>query len=355
MDGSMRIAGRVRAWCWMAVALALFASTGAAAVYFWRGLDRPLPMSAQRVEVRIAGGASARSIARAIGAAGVDINELEFVALARASGATRSLRAGRYAIENGMSLRSVVQMIERGDILRDRLTILEGTTFRDLRAQLDAAPELQHQTAKLSDAELLRAIGAPESSPEGLFAPDTYVYDPDSSDLDLYRRAYRIQAERIEHAWDARAADLPYHNAYEALIMASLIEKETGQAAERRRVAAVFVNRQRLGMPLQTDPAVIYGLGDRFDGRLHRKDLDTDTPYNTYVRAGLPPTPIALPGRAAIEAALDPETTRDLYFVARGDGTSQFSATLAEHNRAVDQFQRAGTRPGAPPRRPATD
>jgi UPF0755 protein len=353
----MRIATAVRVGrrVIVTVALALCASAGAAAVYFWQSLDRPLPMSGPRVEVRIANGASARSIARAIRAGGVELNELEFIALARASGATRSLRAGRYAIENGMSLRDVVQMIQRGDILRERLTILEGTTFRELRTQLDATPELQHQTAKLSDAELLRAIGAPEARPEGLFAPDTYVFDPDSSDLDLYRRAYRMQAERIGHAWQARAAGLPYQNAYEALIMASLIEKETGQAGERRHVAAVFVNRQRLGMPLQTDPAVIYGLGDRFDGRLHRKDLDTDTPYNTYVRAGLPPTPIALPGQAAIEAALNPDSTRDLYFVARGDGTSQFSATLAEHQRAVDRFQRTGSKPAAQLRRPDGD
>jgi len=351
----MRIAGRVHAWRWMLAALTLCASAGLAAVYLWRSLDRPLPMSAQRAEVRIASGASARSIAHAIRAAGVDLNELEFVAMARASGATRSLRAGRYAIENGMSLRSVVQMIQRGDILRERLTVLEGTTFRDLRAQLDSTPELQHQTAKLSDAELLRAIGAPERSPEGLFAPDTYVFDPGSSDLDLYRRAYRMQVERIERAWDARAPDLPYHSAYEALIMASLIEKETGQADERRRVAAVFVNRQRRGMPLQTDPSVIYGLGEHFEGRLHRKDLDADTPYNTYVRTGLPPTPIDLPGLAAIEAALNPEVTRDLYFVARGDGTSQFSATLTEHQRAVDRFQRAGTKPGTQPRASNSD
>jgi UPF0755 protein len=216
-----------------------------------------------------------------------------------------------------------------------------------LRQQVDSAPELQHQTVKLGDSQLLQAIGATQKDPEGLFAPDTYVFDPGSSDLDLYRRAYRTQVERIARAWDARAPDLPYHDAYEALIMASLVEKETGQADERRRVAAVFVNRQRLRMPLQTDPSVVYGLGDRFDGRLHRKDLQSDTPYNTYLRTGLPPTPIALPGQASIEAALNPEATKDLYFVARGDGTSQFSATLAEHQRAVDRFQKTGARPAA--------
>jgi UPF0755 protein len=340
--------GLLRASLWAVLAAALVVSAGAAGLYwFWLGYERPLAMTQPRVEVRIANGASARSIAHAIRAAGVELNELEFIAAARASGATRSLRAGRYAIESGMSMRSVVEMIQRGDVLRERLTVLEGTTFRELRQQVDSAPELQHQTVKLGDSQLLQAIGATQKDPEGLFAPDTYVFDPGSSDLDLYRRAYRTQVERIARAWDARAPDLPYHDAYEALIMASLVEKETGQADERRRVAAVFVNRQRLRMPLQTDPSVVYGLGDRFDGRLHRKDLQSDTPYNTYLRTGLPPTPIALPGQASIEAALNPEATKDLYFVARGDGTSQFSATLAEHQRAVDRFQKTGARPAA--------
>ncbi len=352
----MRIRGLLRASLWAVLAAVVIVSGSAAGVYFWRGYERPLEMSQPRVEVRIANGASARAIARSIRAAGVELNELEFVAVARASGATHSLRAGRYAIENGMSMRSVVEMIQHGEVLRERLTVLEGTTFGELREQVNSAPELQHQTAKLSNAELLQAIGATQKDPEGLFAPDTYVFDPGSSDLDLYRRAYRMQTERIERAWGARAPDLPYNDAYEALIMASLVEKETGQAAERRRVAGVFVNRQRLGMPLQTDPSVVYGLGDRFDGRLHRKDLETDTPYNTYVRTGLPPTPIALPGQAAIEAALNPEVTKDLYFVARGDGTSQFSATLAEHQRAVDRFQKTGAKPAVPEaRRPIGD
>ena len=352
----MRIRDTLRASLWVLLAGVVIISAAAACVYLWRGYDRPFSMSQPQVEVRIANGASARTIAHAIRAAGVDINELEFIAVARASGATHSLRAGRYAIENGMSMRSLVEMIQRGEVVRERLTVLEGTTFRELREQFDSTSELQHQTAKLSNAELLRAIGASEKDPEGLFAPDTYVFDPGSSDLDLYRRAYRMQAERIARAWDARAPELPYHNSYEALIMASLIEKETGQAFERRRVAGVFVNRQRLRMPLQTDPSVIYGLGDRFGGRLHRKDLDTDGPYNTYLHAGLPPTPIALPGQAAIEAALNPEMTRELYFVARGDGTSEFSATLAEHQRAVDRFQKTGTKPAGPDaRRPPGD
>jgi len=348
------MAGALRAMRWTALAAVLLALAGSAALSLWRGFEHPLRMSSDRVEFRIANGASARTIARAIRAAGVDLNELEFIAVARATGATHTLRAGRYAIEGGMSMQSLVDMLKRGDVLRERLTIPEGTTFEELRAQLASVAELQHDTAKLSDAQLLRAIGAVENNPEGLFAPDTYPFDFGSSDLELYRRAYRLQAERVEHAWNARAPDLPYRNPYEALIMASIIEKETGQPDERRRVAGVFVNRQRRGMPLQTDPSVIYGLGDHFDGRLHRQDLDSYTPYNTYVRPGLPPTPIALPGRAAIEAALNPETTTALYFVARGDGTSEFSATLAQHNRAVDRFQRASAKPATPEARRST-
>ena len=339
----MRFGGLARALRWLGLASALLLAAGAAGLYFWRGFELALPMRGDRVEVRIANGASARTIAHAIRAAGVDLNELEFVAAARASGATHSLRAGRYEIENGMSMRDVIAMIKRGEVLREELTVLEGTTFRELREQLEATAELRHETSRLTDAQLLEAVGAAEKDPEGLFAPDTYVFDPGSSDMDLYRRAYQTQAERLARAWYARASGLPYQNAYEALIMASLIEKETGRADERRRVAAVFVNRQHLKMPLQTDPSVVYGLGDRFDGRLHRKDLEADTPYNTYLRTGLPPTPIALPGLASIDAALNPESTHDLYFVARGDGTSQFSTNFAEHQRAVDRFVRASS------------
>ena len=192
----------------------------------------------------------------------------------------------------------------------------------------------------MSDQELLKAIGASETHPEGLFAPETYVYDPGTSDLDIYRQAYRAQMKLLEDAWAGRAADLPYANAYEALIMASIIEKETGQAAERAMIGGVFVNRLRLRMLLQTDPSVIYGIGPSFDGNLRKRDLLADGPYNSYTRVGLPPTPIALPGRASIEAALRPASTSALYFVSRGDGTSHFSATLAEHNRAVDTYQR---------------
>jgi UPF0755 protein len=191
---------------------------------------------------------------------------------------------------------------------------------------------------------LLKAVGASESHPEGIFAPETYLFDPGTSDLEILRQAYKAQAKTLQQAWAERAPDLPYKTPYEALIMASIVEKETGVAAERPLIAGVFVNRLRAGMLLQTDPTVIYGLGERFDGNLRKRDLLADGPYNSYTRAGLPPTPIALPGKASIQAALKPATTDALYFVARGDGTSHFSSNLAEHNRAVDKYQR-GAKP----------
>jgi UPF0755 protein len=332
---------------WLAAALALIAAAGGLGAYLWLGIVHPLPLAAGRTEFRVGAGASARGIARAIRDAGVDLNELEFIGAVKATGATRHLRAGRYAIEEGMSIRSLVQMLKRGDVLRERLTIPEGSTFQELRQMLAATEDLQHDSARLDDASLLRAVGAAENHPEGIFAPDTYVFDPGSSDLELLRRAYKTQAERLARAWGERAPGLPYGSAYEALIMASIIEKETGRPDERGLVAGVFVNRRRRGMPLQTDPTIIYGLGDRFDGHLHHEDLLVDTPYNTYLHAGLPPTPIALPGRASIEAALNPDKTPAIYFVARGDGSSEFSSTLADHNRAVNRFQRSGVRGSA--------
>jgi UPF0755 protein len=316
-----------------------------AALVLWRWYERPLRVPADRVEVRIERGATARGVARSLQEAGVDVRTEAFVAVARATGATQSLRAGRYEITRGMTLHQLVDKLRRGEVLRERVTVVEGWTFRDLRAALATQGELRPDSAKLSDAALLAAVGAAEGHPEGLFAPDTYVFDPGSSDLEVLRAAYRMQQARLQRAWEARAPALPYKTPYEALIMASIVEKETGQAAERPLIAGVFVNRLRKGMLLQTDPTVIYGLGEAFDGNLRKKDLLTDGPYNTYTRAGLPPTPIALPGRAAIEAALNPAQTEALFFVARGDGTSEFSRTLAEHNRAVIKYQLGGRAP----------
>jgi UPF0755 protein len=314
----------------------------AAAAYgaHWYVHQRPLPMTADRIEFRVPAGAGVRAIAQGAQGAGIGVQADAMVAAARLKGATTNLRAGRYAVERGITLAGLLDKLKAGDVLREKVTVVEGVTFRELRAALGSAPELKPDSAAMSIADVLKAVGASEAHPEGLFAPDTYVYDPGTSDLDVLRQAYRRQAKLLQEAWDARAPDLPYRTPYEALVMASIVEKETGQAAERGQIAGVFVNRLKLGMLLQTDPTVIYGLGEKFDGNLRKRDLVTDGPYNSYTRAGLPPTPIALPGRASIEAALKPADTKALYFVSRGDGTSQFSNSLGEHNRAVDKYQR---------------
>jgi peptidoglycan lytic transglycosylase G len=223
------------------------------------------------------------------------------------------------------------------------LTIVEGSTFGDLKAALAVDASVTRQAAPLSDAELMMKLGAPGSSPEGWFFPDTYYYATGASDLAVLARAHRLMRERLDAAWAKRAPELPLRNAYEALILASIVEKETGRSTDRPLIASVFVNRLRAGMRLQSDPTVIYGMGKRFDGNLHKRDLEADTPYNTYVRDGLPPTPIALPGQASLDAVTNPPPTPYLYFVSRGDGTSEFSANLADHNRAVAKFQK-GTR-----------
>jgi UPF0755 protein len=327
---------------WRLIFLLLFAAIAAAAGYLWYAYKRPLDMPAERVEVRVATGSSARAIARQLQQAGVAVDAEAFVVAAKATGATQSLRAGRYEFTRGMNLLAVVDKLRRGEVLHERVTIVEGSTFAEMRAALAAHPELRRDTTSMSDADLLHAVGAEETHPEGLFAPETYVFDTGSSDLEVLRQAYRSQRATLQQAWESRAEGLPYRTAYEALIMASIVEKETGIAAERARIAGVFVNRLQKGMLLQTDPTVIYGLGAKFDGNLRKRDLTTDSPYNTYTRPGLPPTPISLPGRASIAAALNPEATRALYFVSRGDGTSEFSETLTDHNRAVGKYQLGG-------------
>lgn len=265
--------------------------------------------------------------------------------MTRILGLSSQLKSGNYEFKTGVTPYEVLQKIARGDVNEYVATVIEGWTFRRMRAELDANPDLVHATAGMSDADLLRAIGAPDNairhgSAEGLFFPDTYLFDKGTDDLNIYRRAYRLMQTRLDEAWAARVPGLPYKTPYEALTIASIVEKETGHAADRAFVAAVFANRLRIGMPLQTDPSVIYGLGDAYDGRLRKRDLQTDTPYNTYTRRGLPPTPIALPGAAALQAAVSPAATSALYFVAKGDGTSVFSDTLGDHNKAVDKYIR---------------
>ncbi|MBY4897470.1 endolytic transglycosylase MltG [Cupriavidus sp. AU9028] len=318
-----------------AVVLAIAA---ACALAWWA--HRPVSMSQSPVEVVIQPGSSVPSVGRQVARAGLGIDARLFVLLARVTSRADTLKAGGYRFERGATPMQVLERIARGDVSHHVLTVIEGWEFKRMREAVDNHPSLRHETRGMSEADLLKAIGATETSPEGLFFPDTYLFARGSSDIELYRHAYNAMQRRLKAAWEARAPDLPYKSPYEVLIMASIVEKETGRAVDRPMIAAVFVNRLRKNMMLQTDPTVIYGLGEVFDGNLRKQHLLADTPYNTYTRAGLPPTPIALPGKESLAAATAPAASDALYFVARGDGSSQFSNTLPEHNRAVDQFQR---------------
>jgi UPF0755 protein len=294
----------------------------------------------QPLEFAIKPGSSVRSTADQIADAGVPVNPYVFELLARATGKAPRLKAGHYELKPGTTPLALIDQLVRGEFAQESLAIIEGWSFRQMREAIAAHPALKHDTAALSDKELLARITSDHAAPEGLFFPDTYRFAKGSSDLAIYRQAYALLQKRLNEAWARRDPSVPYKSPYEALIMASIIEKETGQRSERNMISAVFVNRLKRGMLLQTDPTVIYGMGDKFQGNIRKRDLETDTPYNTYTRAGLPPTPIALPGSESIEAALNPSKSDVLYFVARGNGTSEFSNNLNDHNRAVNKYQR---------------
>jgi UPF0755 protein len=299
-----------------------------------------LPLASDTVELPIEPGETPRQIAQAWVDAGVQAPPWMLYEWFRWSGQARRIRAGSYEIDRLVSPQRLLQKMVLGDETLAVTRIIEGWNFRQLRAELARAERLKPTIAELSDAEVMALIGAPGVSPEGQFFPDTYAYSKGSSDIAVLKRAHHAMQRRLAAAWEARAPDTPLRSAEEALTLASIIEKETGVATDRAKVAGVFTNRLRLNMPLQTDPTVIYGLGASFDGNLRKRDLLADTPYNTYTRTGLPPTPISMPGKASLEAAVRPERTKALYFVARGDGSSEFSDDLAAHNRAVNQYQR---------------
>jgi UPF0755 protein len=296
-----------------------------------------VPLSARMFAVEP--GVSFRSIARQLVDVGVLDEGYTFILLGRLLGKAGSVRAGTYQLPERITPFALLGKLSRGEVAQSEIVFIEGWTFAQMRAALDAHPGVRHETALLTDNEVLGRLKALERHPEGLFFPDTYRFNTGASDFQILARAYQTMQSRLGAAWQQRSPGLPYDQPYEALIMASLVEKETGRPEDRRMVAAVLVNRLRRGMRLQTDPTVIYGLGAGFDGNLRKRDLEKDGPYNTYTRAGLPPSPIAMPGQASIEAAVDPAPSSALYFVARGDGTSEFSRTLEEHNRAVQKFQ----------------
>ena len=327
---------------WRALVLLLMLVVGAAigGAVWW--LNQPLALAAESVEVSIEPGTAPREIAQAWVQAGVKASPRLLYEWFRWSGQSRKIRAGSYEIGAGVTPMALLNKMVRGDETLAVVRLIEGWTFRQFRAELAKADALKPVSASMSDEQIMVAIGAPGVAPEGRFHPDTYAYSKGSSDIAVLKRAYRAMRTRLDAAWQERAPDSPLQSADDALVLASIVEKETGASADRGRVAGVFVNRLRVGMPLQTDPTVIYGLGTAFDGNLRKRDLLADGPYNTYLRAGLPPTPIAMPGKAALLAAVRPEATKALYFVSRGDGTSEFSETLADHNRAVNRYQRRG-------------
>ena len=323
-----------RFFTWMVLLALLAAGAGA----WW--LNAPLPMGNAALELEVEPGTTPRGVARSVEAAGVRVDARLLYAWFRLSGQDRQIRAGNYELPPGTTPRSLLQKLVRGEESLRALTLVEGWNFRQVRAALAADESLRHDSAALSEADLMAQLERPGVHPEGRFFPDTYTFAKGSSDLAVLRRALHAMDRRLEAAWGQRASDTPLKSADEALILASIVEKETGRASDRAQIAGVFANRLRIGMLLQTDPTVIYGLGEKFDGNLRRRDLQTDTPWNTYTRAGLPPTPIAIPGKASLLAAVQPERTKALYFVAKGDGTSQFSESLQDHNRAVNRYQR---------------
>ncbi|HAF55075.1 MAG TPA: endolytic transglycosylase MltG [Thauera sp.] len=320
----------------LSVVAALIAGAG------WWYAHRPLALKAEAVSFTIPRGVGMRQAAALIERAGVNVDAGRLALLARISGRAHHIKAGSYEVHDGITPWQLILKLSDGDVSQGELLLVEGWTFRQVRRALESHPDLEPDTAGLTDAEILARIGAPEKSLEGLFFPDTYLFDKRSGALAVLERAYGAMRERLDRAWAERDPASPLGSPYEALILASIIEKETGRPEDRGLVASVFSNRLRIGMRLQTDPSVIYGLGADFDGRLRRIHLDTDHPWNTYTRAGLPPTPIAMPGEAALRAAVRPDNSDFLYFVARGDGSSEFSRNLADHNRAVNKFIRDG-------------
>ncbi len=332
-------------WSWIKriFLVALCLTSLAAAGLAWYAFS-PLKLRSDPADFSIKPGSSLKSATRQMVESGVVLNAWQFNLLGRMLGKAATIKAGSYEVGGGITPLTLLDKLTAGEVTQAEVVFIEGWIFRQMRAALNADAGVKHDSAALSDAEIMSRLGAPGRDPEGLFFPDTYLFGKGASDLDILRRAYKAMDRLLQAAWQQRAPDLPYSSPYEALIMASVIEKETGRSTDRALIGGVFVNRLRIGMMLQTDPSVIYGLGEKFDGNLRKKDLLADTPHNTYTRTGLPPTPIAMPGQASLAAALNPANTPALYFVARGDGSSEFSRTLAEHERAVAKYQRRGAR-----------
>ncbi len=313
---------------------------GAAGWWLYTPMALTLKEGASVVDLEVEPGTRATQIAEDVVSSGAQSSVPLLQLWFRLSGQARLIKAGSYEITPGTTPRSLLSMLVRGDQTLKSVTLVEGWTFTQVRAALQKAELLAPDSVGLSLEMIMKKLGKPGIHPEGRFFPDTYTYAKGSSDLSVLKRAAKAMDKRLDAAWALRAANTPLKSALDALTLASIVEKETGKPSDRAQIAGVFTNRLRINMRLQTDPTVIYGLGDKFDGNLRKRDLLADTPYNTYTRGGLPPTPIAMPGKAALLAAVQPQPTSALYFVAKGDGTSQFSASLEEHNAAVNKYIR---------------
>jgi UPF0755 protein len=305
-------------------------------VLWWA--NTAMSFEGETLDVELEPGMSAKAVAKAVVSSGAQQPEWLLYAWFRMSGRSRSIKAGSYEFDKGVTPWQLLSDFTSGKEALRRITLVEGWTFKQFRAALNAHEQIRHDSKELDEPGLMSKLGRPGTHPEGRFFPDTYTFGKNASDLKILTRALKAMDSKLAKAWAQRAPDSPLKGPDEALILASIVEKETGSPADRRLVAGVFVNRLRQGMLLQTDPTVIYGMGERYQGRIRKIDLLTDTAYNTYTRSGLPPTPIAMPGGAALLSAVQPAKTRALYFVARGDGSSEFSETLDEHNRAVAKY-----------------
>jgi len=299
----------------------------------------PLNLMPDAQEITIKPNSGLKSIANQLVEQNVIQRSFPFVILVRLLGKETFLQACEYTLIKNVSPYQLILSLHHGKSTQGSITFIEGKTFQQMREKLAKNDAVKTTIDGMSDAEVMRLVGNGEKNAEGLFFPETFYFDRHTTDTILLKRSYDIMKTKLVAAWANRASGLPYKSSYEALIMASIIEKETGKASERSMIAGVFLNRLRIGMRLQTDPTVIYGMGERYKGNIRKKDLEADTVYNTYTRSGLPPTPIAMPSLAAIEAALHPESTKALYFVGKGDGSHAFSSSLSEHNRAVAKYQ----------------
>jgi len=334
-------------------ALVAMLLVAAIAAWLWLRHERfaETPVNASASSVVIERGDSLRAVLAKLRQAGVaEGSDLDWQVLARRVGAAGKLKVGEYALQPPLSPRDLLQRMRQGKVIQYRFTLVEGWNIRQLRAALNAATPLQHETTDLDDAALMARLGFAGQHPEGRFLPETYLYQRGDSDLDVLARAHKAMDAALAEAWAQRADDLSLQTPEQALILASIVEKETALPSERPKIAGVFARRLKLGMKLQTDPTVIYGIGSSYDGNIRRRDLETDTPYNTYTRAGLTPTPIAMPGRDALRAAVRPEPGDALYFVAVGDGTGAhvFSSSYSEHNAAVARYLQRLRQPAAP-------